>query len=87
MLESEIWTVFLPTKVMTGTGLASRTYWCLCAVAGLGDKDADSGIVPAVRFADLKIEACKIVDFAKRLGETRTVSAKRHQPIEADKSR
>ena len=50
-------------------------------------KDADSGIVPAVRFFDLKIETRKIVDFAKHLGETRTVSAKRHQPIEADKSR
>jgi hypothetical protein len=48
---------------------------CLCAVAGLGDKDADGGIVPAVRFSDLNIETRKIVDFAKHLGETRTVSA------------
>jgi hypothetical protein len=59
----------------------------LRGVAGLGDKDADGGIVPAVRFSDLKIEPRKIVDFAKYLGETRTVGAKRHQPIEADNSR
>jgi len=87
MFESEIRTVFLPTRVMAGTGSAPRTYWKRRGVAGLGDKDADGGIVPAVRFSDLKIEPRKIVDFAKYLGETRTVGAKRHQPIEADNSR